>query len=382
MEMMLSPCDMLRQLEVGVANFLEKITEIDGDDAVAICQQATRNHEAAVKLLGMFVGDTTRTKYTSFQTEFEEFVRVVPGWSCSFSALKVLAEPLSNESNKSKFAFIKETEGEIESNSRSPQYNMGSDVSFWCALVGHVAISDINTFLVLRKQSIGNSFLQSAVLLEHYLVGLGTNLCNLAMTNASRFQTVQHNTCEKMKYYAFDARGGNALKTFQTLTNTNIRSMEGFSMVTTEERAYVHFPTLMEKVKSKPLLVCDFALYEHFRSAKDKGKYTFDQEDFDAIPSGEVPGYHSMLLIGARCTEKGYYFLLQNCWTGCYFVEVSGDYLYACGARMYYVVSDLQDINKATPSEASIGRFFESTIPDGDDERPRECAKSTEPALQ
>jgi hypothetical protein len=53
---------------------------------------------------------------------------------------------------------------------------------------------------------------------------------------------------------------------------------------------------------------------------------------------------HAMVLIGARKTASNeYFFLLQDWWKSRYFVEVSGEYLALCEARIiFYTGSRLE----------------------------------------
>ena len=60
---------------------------------------------------------------------------------------------------------------------------------------------------------------------------------------------------------------------------------------------------------------------------------------FVGLPNfGDSDEKHSMVLIGARKSTSGdYFFLLQNWWDTKYFVEVSGDCMYHCGAVITFV---------------------------------------------
>ena len=44
-----------------------------------------------------------------------------------------------------------------------------------------------------------------------------------------------------------------------------------------------------------------------------------------------------MVLIGARRSVEGHYFLLQNCWQDRHFIEVSAEYMHHCGATITFV---------------------------------------------
>lgn len=174
-------------------------------------------------------------------------------------------------------------------------------------------------------------------------MGLATDLSNVYMTDASPYQAVGHDSEEKMSNYLLHERGGDSLRTFLKLTKLSLRNTHEYSFMTNEEAAAPYYEAIFERVKTKPLLVCGFHVYKHFTT---KGKFTFDAIDFDTRDPDEEPTHHSMLLIGARRTSSGFYFLLQNFWAGAYFVEVSKQYLFNSHARVYYILSEVRALNE------------------------------------
>lgn len=58
-----------------------------------------------------------------------------------------------------------------------------------------------------------------------------------------------------------------------------------------------------------------------------------------------------MVLIGMRFDEEDnqFYFLLQNWWEHCYFVEVSGDYMSAVGCVITFVSDPIIEIPEDLP---------------------------------
>lgn len=356
----------LYAVETAAKKFLVQYADIDEEIAKEIYEKTIDDATASMKLLEMLKGEQYTSAYINFTREFEKFVKAVPGWRNSLTSLLSLPQPVSCDPLVLKRQKLVETEVLIELNVRSPvsSTDHGDEVAFWMHLVGHVAMDDINDYLVLRSLKSGNCYLQSAVLLEHYLAGLGSQFTVLAMTDANRFMAVQNHTKEKMIRYLFEDNEGSSIDTFFSLAKINKRHVQEMSMCTAQDLAYMHFSRIAELVKHKPLLVSQFKTYRHFQT---KGKYTYDQKDFDSVDSHEDPGWHSMLLIGARHTPQGYYFLLQNFWSGKYFVEVSGDYLYECDARIYYVVPDVCTINETTAGDAHQAQYFECALPAGND---------------
>lgn len=58
-----------------------------------------------------------------------------------------------------------------------------------------------------------------------------------------------------------------------------------------------------------------------------------------------------MVLIGARKSNDNNFFLLQNWWDGRYFIEVSGEYMYHCHAKIIFV-------NKAITRKLDLTSFL------------------------
>ena len=108
-----------------------------------------------------------------------------------------------------------------------------------------------------------------------------------------------------------------------------------------------------------PGLVAHFHVDDTFGTAK-RDSFLDDQV-------GPSRGMHAMVVIGYRKRGDGFVFLFQNWWKGCYFVEVSENYLAQANADCVFITTDLKEIPDDLPTvdapyaetEADVGERYE-----------------------
>lgn len=87
--------------------------------------------------------------------------------------------------------------------------------------------------------------------------------------------------------------------------------------------------------------------------------------------SDSFRGLHAMVLVGARVDASGRrFFLLQNWWPGKQFVEVSQEYLEACGAQLHFVETPQNAIARELHVHSPNVHYAETTVAMEKAERP------------
>ena len=265
--------------------------------------------ETPEKLIRLMDGDK-KSDITCFHEEFEKFVALVPSWRAAerFDDFKV---------------------GEKRKGSTEVKVYL-----FWSQLTGINA----KNVPVVRKQTFGLCSLHAAVVLESYLIAVGTG-CEKPLTidvGRYRAQVSLGNTLEE---FLLNKEGGDSLYTLSLLCTLKRNDIITYTIPDPQEDRESYdrqCAIIMNRVLDKPLLISSFRVHNYF--------HTSSKVSFSGIPETLEEGNrrHSMLLIGARISAEGeYFFLLQNWWQDRYFIEVSGQYMHHCGATMTFVKKEI-----------------------------------------
>jgi hypothetical protein len=113
-----------------------------------------------------------------------------------------------------------------------------------------------------------------------------------------------------------------------------------------------------------PALVTSFNVYEDLISNDDKNILT-------GIPTGELKGSHSMVLIGIRTETNADgitldYFLFQNWWANQYFIELDATYFYHCQAVLIFVEKAMTNYSYDSRKLESIDIYLSNFSPYGE----------------
>ena len=261
--------------------------------------------ETPEKLIRLMDGDK-KSDITCFHEEFEKFIALVPSWRATeyCDDFKV---------------------GEKRKGTTEVKVHL-----FWSQLTGINA----KNVPVVRRQTFGLCFLHAAVVLESYLIAVGT-ACEKPLTidvGLYEAQVLLGNTLEE---FLLNKEGGDSLYTLSQLCSLKQSDIITYTIPDPQEdhESYDRQCALiMNRVLDKPLLISSFRVHNCF--------HTSSEVSFSSIPETFEEGNrrHSMLLIGARISAEGeYFFLLQNWWQDRYFIEVSGQYMHHCGATMTFI---------------------------------------------
>lgn len=195
--------------------------------------------------------------------------------------------------------------------------------------------------LVIRKQNSGNCYLHAPVVLEHYLIAIATNCESRSMTTSTidigRYENFLLSG-NKLINFLLNDEGGNSLTTLKNICNLKSSDTLKITIPDKDTAPTSYSETceiLLKRVAYQPALVSAFQVFNEFR---DKKQVSFSRNSYEVESDGDDILMHSMVLIGARKSSTGeYFFLLQNWWEGKYFIEVSGEYMHLCDAKITFV---------------------------------------------
>ena len=162
--------------------------------------------------------------------------------------------------------------------------------------------------------------------LEHYLIAISTH--------REVYSSIDIGLCESdllsgesFVEFLVKNKGGNSQKTLKDIRKLQEHQIKRHAIPDKDElpAAYAQIcEKVFMRVRNEPALVSVFTVFPDFEDAIKIGSV--------GLPNfGDSDGKHSVVLIGAR------FFLLQNWWETKYFVEMSGDCMYQCGALITFV---------------------------------------------
>ena len=358
------------------ANFHEKATRFFQEkriiDPNCIMERVLSDPKAFDRLTRLIMGDIISQK-TTFTAEFTKFCAEVPGWESSLLSLNRLLTATNTLESASTTPSIYKLSSTLDP-SRPFSSSAGEHV-FWMRFEDRPEFkqNSINEMLVIRKQSSGVCYLHASIVLEHYLIALGTNGRNRGMIDIGSYIATTLGATD-LEGFLFSGHSGNAQRTLIRLCGL---SEDDHSPVTLPDphRLKAAFDLMCadiyNNVRYKPYLVSNFKVYNHFMA---EGQYSYSMADISTAEERQTHSTtalsaHSMLLIGARKDAHGqYYFLLQNWWDSKYFIEVTAEYLYYCRANMMYVTKDINSRRADLSVYTYVSPYAETTVDDGGDE--------------
>ena len=189
--------------------------------------------------------------------------------------------------------------------------------------------------LVVRKQNFGLCYLQAPVVLEHHLIAIASGCEHSSTIDIGKYQDFLLSG-DKLLDFLLKDEGGNSQDALYEICDLNGDDTVKYVIpdIETFPDAYKQIcEKLLIRVAEHPALVSTFRVFGDF--------YNSNLVSFSGRPDRKNPrsmdDTHSMVLIGARKSEGSYFFLLQNWWDGRYFIEVSGEYMYHCEAKITFV---------------------------------------------
>lgn len=189
-------------------------------------------------------------------------------------------------------------------------------------------------FLILRNQPMSAScYMLSSVVAHHYLYSIQTNVCQPTVNVAMAIHE-GYIGAPTIKSYFNSQTGGDAAAFFETLLGRKTCNTEFASISPADSPYHVgDCERIFDLLKVRgPGLVTDFRTEEAFLK---------DGVSFSGSPDAStMPGMmHAMVLIGAfkSTVDNTYKYLLQNTWSGRYFIEVDSVYLSAVKAQILFV---------------------------------------------
>jgi hypothetical protein len=222
----------------------------------------------------------------------------------------------------------------------------GSDYSvLWDTIYENKKPPYLSELKLIQKQMSGLCFLHSAACLAHYEVVVGSNGKETKMIDLSKIIEVY---CAKenlnLKNFVTDDSGGfstRALSYFCSLKNSDYLILKAYSPAKDGPELFVPFWTIcaLRLAMGKVALVENMTVYQSLHDYESGSPLEVDPETRE--PSGVRDGEHSLLLIGVLkqtvSTGPQYYVLLQNWWTGKYFITMNVEYFVACNPTIYWI---------------------------------------------
>ena len=258
------------------------------------------------KLNRLMFGDI-RNNDKTFAEHFEGFIKLVPNWG------------INKQNNEQGVSKKRRVDTQCEETVHLFWEQLSEDK--WASL------------LVLRTQNSGLCYLHAPVVLEHYLIAISTNCGVYSSIDIGLYES-DLLSGESLVEFLVKNRGGNSQKTLKDICKLQEHQTKRYAIPDKDELPEAYAQTcekVFMRVSNEPALVSVFTVFPDFKDAT--------KVSFVGLPNfGDSDEKHSMVLIGARKSTSGdYFFLLQNWWDTKYFVEVSGDCMYHCGALITFV---------------------------------------------
>jgi hypothetical protein len=222
---------------------------------------------------------------------------------------------------------------------QAPQWSRAQAAEY--SDVFHTFFDDFNSedrrkILIIRRQIGGICYLHAVVTFEHYLSALLSQGEITTTIDVGKYGGFALHGRE-LRQFLLRNEGGNAIDTLCTLVNLDpTQDLITYSIPNTKAAAKLYADTcnnILMRARAQPALVSNMKIADIYGST---------DVVFTEAPRG-LPGRprHSLVLIGARKGKDGeYYFLLQNWWESRYFIEVSGQYLSQCDARISFFLGE------------------------------------------
>jgi hypothetical protein len=290
--------------------------------------------------------------------------------------------------------FLENKRGHLKAPAALPQTVWGFNVNLNEAERKHVLFylsyqwENVNWFdtglLVIRKQTFNNCYLHAPVTLLHYLIVINSQGNKRDMIDISAYELEVHKSELADFIINFGGRGGKTLEFLYGLLGEPSWSSaveqlhvlpNPFNPVLYD--AYVSTcDYLIVRLETAPGLISEMLIEKSFL---DISIWSHDSVPSPVEWKKDTKGAsetHSMMLIGGRkvminpnpsdpqqLRRPKYFFLLQNWYTSKFFVEVSGEYLYQCAAKISFVDKIITSYPSSFPL-AALGSFYETCIND------------------
>jgi hypothetical protein len=203
------------------------------------------------------------------------------------------------------------------------------------------SVDDTGVSLAQRHQKSGLCYIHAPEIVQHYLVQLywlrhpattGPD-GDVGMIDMAKMIRQSFSAADLKKHIFEDAGGSSHTMLKNILVQGSVIFSEGLTMAGDRLKQY------------GPGLVAEFEVFSDFYNEPELYSY-------DGKPTGQSIGHHAMVLIGARTDNNDKrWFLLQNWWKKKQFVEVSEEYLEACGATVYFVKTTQPKIPDEFPTQ-------------------------------
>lgn len=288
----------------------------------------------------------TSSQKTTFEFEFQRFSDLVPGWTAIGEVLNRIKAG-EKEGVDSSGAISAQSAARLKQSlaesTQSPAKRAWSDVNafdqqqqsehvhmffsdFTWADHNVTGVRDINKLFPIRYQKENQCFWQSVALIEHYIVAIQSQGRFLEMLDIGAYIRGRLDNPEDLhRVLTVGHRPGSALHTLIEMMGLNNEQYEEFSV---KKQRYEE---MYLAIKKGPILVSNFRVETDFLSPAVKGKasYTNTPKFKEGDPT------HTMVMLAIRRDNRGDYFcLLQNYWSSKFLVEVSMEYLEACGSHV------------------------------------------------
>ena len=180
----------------------------------------------------------------------------------------------------------------------------------------------------MRTQISGLSYLHAPNVLEHYFIAISTHREVYSSIDIDLYES-DLLSGESFVEFLGKNKGENSQKTLKDIRKLQEHQIKRYAISDKDEllAAYAQIcEKVLMRVRNEAALVSVFTVFPDFEDAVKVSFIGFANfGDFD-------------VLIGARKSTTGDYFFLQNWWETKYFVVVSGDCMYHCGALITFVI--------------------------------------------
>lgn len=211
-------------------------------------------------------------------------------------------------------------------------------VCLFCQGLGYSSLH-MDDFMVRSFQRQGTCFMQTAAVLQHYLVVKGSGRADHRKIDITEF-CLDHLCGEDFEKYLND-RGGSCQHFFRLFTQMPLLLFYQLSFHPSDEDKNEKTLTeiLSALVRYGPALIIGFTVDKAFMTSRASSFLE------GLVDGTQLLGTHAMVLIGARADPTHRcVFLLQNWWKGRELLEVSYAYLRQSLATISFVTTELKGI--------------------------------------
>ena len=216
----------------------------------------------------------------------------------------------------------------------------------------------ISDFLVIRRQLSGLCYMHAPTVLQHYKVVGCTQKTDHKMINVGEYVRTKLEGDAFAEHLTRNA-GGSSTQFLDTITKGAATNSFKLPKDPPSLRHATADGVAKYLTQRGPGLVAHFHVDDTFGTTK-RDSFLDDQV-------GPSRGMHAMVVIGYRKRGDDFVFLFQNWWKGCYFVEVSENYLAQAQADCVFITTELKEIPDDLPTvdtpyaetEADVGERYE-----------------------